>query len=253
MNSPTIRPTSRPSTPTRRSLTPSLSTSTTSSASRTAGSNSRPSSPSPRVRPPPQPINHADFSHESAPNLRTTLRDRPLSAGRSRPAGSTTVKGNLESSNTNGSITRRHSSPIVNRGRIAEPPEGAVPVLHLTMLPFKKISFFSHKKEVQISAAALGYIAHAQVDGNMEHYIERHQKHNAALLLCSTHWPFISTSHSIQQAGAFTLTIVEVVQIDWQKSRSGLLMGRDGKGYDSIEAERRETYKPTLNLNHEKY
>lgn len=32
------------------------------------------------------------------------------------------MKGNLESSNTGGSITRRHSSPIVNRGRIAEPP-----------------------------------------------------------------------------------------------------------------------------------
>ncbi|GJY26499.1 hypothetical protein Tco_0401225 [Tanacetum coccineum] len=131
MNSPTIRPPSRPSTPTRRSLTPSLSTSTTSSASagralsstpRTMGSNSRPSSPSPRVRPTPQPINHADFSHETPPNLRTTLPDRPLSAGRSRPGGSTTVKGNLESSNTGGIITRRHSSPIVNRGRIAEPP-----------------------------------------------------------------------------------------------------------------------------------
>ncbi|GJR78278.1 reverse transcriptase domain-containing protein [Tanacetum coccineum] len=101
MNSPTIRPPSRPSTPTRRSLTPSLSTSTTSSASagralsstsRTAGSNYRSSSPCLRVCPTPQPINHTDFSHEIPPNLRTTLPDRPLSAGRSRPVGSTTVK-----------------------------------------------------------------------------------------------------------------------------------------------------------------
>lgn len=33
--------------------------------------------------------------------------------------------------------------------------------LHLTMLPFKKMSFFTDKKEVQRSATALGYVAHA--------------------------------------------------------------------------------------------
>ncbi|XP_059632159.1 vacuolar protein sorting 38 isoform X2 [Cornus florida] len=33
--------------------------------------------------------------------------------------------------------------------------------LHLNMLPFKKISFFTDKKEVQRSATALGYVAHA--------------------------------------------------------------------------------------------
>ncbi|XP_062165642.1 vacuolar protein sorting 38 isoform X3 [Alnus glutinosa] len=33
--------------------------------------------------------------------------------------------------------------------------------LHLTMLPFKKMSFFSDKREVQRSATALGYVAHA--------------------------------------------------------------------------------------------
>ncbi|GJY99415.1 hypothetical protein Tco_0516845, partial [Tanacetum coccineum] len=54
----------------------------------------------------------------------------PLSAGRSIPVGSTTVKGNLESSNTSGSITRRHSSPIVNRGRIAEPPGRGCPYVN---------------------------------------------------------------------------------------------------------------------------
>ncbi|XP_071738420.1 uncharacterized protein [Rutidosis leptorrhynchoides] len=135
---PTVRTPSRPSTPTRRSLTPSLSPSTSSlpssgrglsssSTPRSVGSTSRPSSPSPRVRPPPQPINHADYSHETPPNLRTTLPDRPLSVGRSRPGGSTTVKGSQEPSNT-GSITRRHSSPIVNRGRIAEPPSRARPL-----------------------------------------------------------------------------------------------------------------------------
>ncbi|XP_015574034.1 UV radiation resistance-associated protein isoform X2 [Ricinus communis] len=33
--------------------------------------------------------------------------------------------------------------------------------LHLTMLPFTKISFFTDKKEIQKSATALGYVAHA--------------------------------------------------------------------------------------------
>ncbi|XAR62563.1 Phosphatidylinositol 3-kinase [Bertholletia excelsa] len=33
--------------------------------------------------------------------------------------------------------------------------------LHLTLLPFKQMSFFTDKKEIQRSATALGYIAHA--------------------------------------------------------------------------------------------
>ncbi|KAG7995473.1 hypothetical protein I3843_01G111300 [Carya illinoinensis] len=33
--------------------------------------------------------------------------------------------------------------------------------LHLSMLPFKKMSFFTDKREVQRSATALGYVAHA--------------------------------------------------------------------------------------------
>ena len=87
------------------------------------GSGSRPSSPSPRVRPPPQPMNISDFSHETPPNLRTTLPDRPLSAGRSRPGAS--LKGNLDNSpNTTGTITRRHSSPSVIRGRVHPEPSG---------------------------------------------------------------------------------------------------------------------------------
>lgn len=32
--------------------------------------------------------------------------------------------------------------------------------LHLTMLPFTKMSLFTDKKEVQSSATVLGYIAH---------------------------------------------------------------------------------------------
>ncbi|KAI3788493.1 hypothetical protein L2E82_01261 [Cichorium intybus] len=113
-----IRPSSRPSTPTRRSPTPSSTSSPSagrslSSNGRSAGPTSRPSSPSPRVRPPPQPIVPPDFPHETPPNLRTTLPERPLSASRSRPGAAMT---------TNGSTARRQSSPIVTKGRIIEPP-----------------------------------------------------------------------------------------------------------------------------------
>ncbi|KVI03229.1 hypothetical protein Ccrd_018474 [Cynara cardunculus var. scolymus] len=123
LTSPTIRPSSRPSTPTRRSPTPSLVPSSP-SGGRALPSNgriSRPSSPVSRIRPPPQPIILPDFPHETPPNLRTTLPERPLSAGRSRPGAAMTVKGHVENTNS-GSITRRQSSPIVNRGRLAEPP-----------------------------------------------------------------------------------------------------------------------------------
>ncbi|XP_071718246.1 uncharacterized protein [Rutidosis leptorrhynchoides] len=109
----TVRPSSRPSTPTHRSPTISHN-------GRSTGPTSRPSSPGPRIRPSPQPFIPPDFPHETPPNLRTTLPARPLSAGRSRPGPAMTVNGHIEIINT-GSITRRQPSPIVTRGRIAEP------------------------------------------------------------------------------------------------------------------------------------
>lgn len=54
-------------------------------------------------------------------------------------------------------------------GLMAGNPTGSKPMdagsltisgLHLTVLPFKKLSFFTDKKEVQRSATALGYVAH---------------------------------------------------------------------------------------------
>ncbi|KAB5552256.1 hypothetical protein DKX38_009567 [Salix brachista] len=76
--------------------------------------------PSPRVRPPPQPVIPPDFPLDTPPNLRTTSQERPLSAGRSRTGVSSATKGNPE---TMGSVnaSRRHSSPIVTRGRLTEP------------------------------------------------------------------------------------------------------------------------------------
>ncbi|KAJ0089395.1 hypothetical protein Patl1_31578 [Pistacia atlantica] len=126
------RPTqnSRPSTPSSR---PQIPANLNSTASR---SNSRPSTPTrrnpvssiipalpkpPSSASPQQPVVPPDFPLDTPPNLRTTLPpDRPVSAGRSRP-GSVTVKGNPEAT---GSVTmpRRHSSPIVSRGRLTDPP-----------------------------------------------------------------------------------------------------------------------------------
>ncbi|KAL8141059.1 hypothetical protein V2J09_007080 [Rumex salicifolius] len=145
-SSPSPRPqilNSRSSTPTRRSpitsslspgpnnIIPSLSVRSLSNNGRSQNSGSRPSSPNPsRVRS-QQPVIPPDFSHDTPPNLRTTMPDRPVSAGRSRPVtnGATTAaKGNTDSQG-HGSFTRRSSSPIVTRGRSVE-PKGRTHILH---------------------------------------------------------------------------------------------------------------------------
>ncbi|KMT06494.1 hypothetical protein BVRB_7g156700 [Beta vulgaris subsp. vulgaris] len=124
---PVTRSNSRPSTPIRRSpsfnslAAPSLSVSTgrVMSNGRSQTSTSRPSSPSPRARP-QQPVIPPDFPLDTPPNLRTTLPDRPISAGRSRPGAGLTSKVNSETpSSVN--MPRRPSSPVVSRGRSAEP------------------------------------------------------------------------------------------------------------------------------------
>ncbi|KAG6383028.1 hypothetical protein SASPL_157236 [Salvia splendens] len=128
LNSPAPRTTSRPSTPTRRNSAPSYSQSGPSTPGgrsltngKTATPVSRPSSPGPRVRAPSQPIVLHHFPHDTPPNLRTSLPDRPISAGRSRPGVALTGKGNTEPITNNASVTRRQSSPVVSRGRVAEP------------------------------------------------------------------------------------------------------------------------------------
>ncbi|XP_062006703.1 uncharacterized protein LOC133723854 [Rosa rugosa] len=128
LSSPAARTPSRPSTPTRRHSLPSLSIASSPSPSagrlsngRNPAPTSRPSSPSPRVRPPPQPIVPHDFPLDTPPNLRTTLPDRPISAGRSRPGAAVVVKGKLETPAAV-VVPRRQSSPIVSRGRLTEAP-----------------------------------------------------------------------------------------------------------------------------------
>ncbi|KAK3017751.1 hypothetical protein RJ639_005067 [Escallonia herrerae] len=169
LNSPASRPASRPSTPTRRNATPSLSPSAGPSASggralsngRNVAPVSRPSSPSPRVRPPPQPIVLPDFPLDTPPNLRTTLPDRPLSAGRSRPGAAVTVKGNIEAPSS-ANLPRRQSSPIVSRGRLTEPAgRGRIhPNGHVDTLESRKVSHVSEssmRKSVKTSSESTGF------------------------------------------------------------------------------------------------
>ncbi|KAL3654844.1 hypothetical protein CASFOL_000630 [Castilleja foliolosa] len=127
-NSTSTRTTSRPSTPTRRNLSPSLSPVSGSSTpggrsltnGRSVASVSRPSSPGPLARAPSHPIVLPDFPHDTPPNLRTTLPDRPLSAGRSRPSAALTAKGNAEPTPKTASV-RRQSSLTATSGRVVEP------------------------------------------------------------------------------------------------------------------------------------
>ncbi|PQQ09285.1 putative serine-rich protein [Prunus yedoensis var. nudiflora] len=144
LNSHASRPNSRPSTPTRRSSLPSLSPASSPSPSagrvlsngRSSAPSSRPSSPSPRIRPPPQPVVPPDFPLDTPPNLRTTLPDRPISAGRSRPGAVVSMKGKPEPP-ASLAVPRRQSSPISSRGRLTEPPgRGRVhPTGHLPDVP----------------------------------------------------------------------------------------------------------------------
>ncbi|KAJ4972376.1 hypothetical protein NE237_005475 [Protea cynaroides] len=126
LSSISARSNSRPSTPTRRTPTPAPASAPAAGRSFSVGrvlpngrnpvTASRGSSPSPRARPPQKPIVPLDFPNETPPNLRTTLPDRPVSAGRSRPGIAVTAKGNSGPVNP----PRKNPSPIVTRGRLPE-------------------------------------------------------------------------------------------------------------------------------------
>ncbi|KAK8485563.1 hypothetical protein V6N13_064973 [Hibiscus sabdariffa] len=61
----------------------------------------------------------------------------------------------LESYSSSSALGSSSASKTVNQGSLT------ILGLTLTTLPFTKISFFTNKKEVQRSASALGYVAHA--------------------------------------------------------------------------------------------
>ncbi|KAI3991554.1 hypothetical protein MKX01_040564 [Papaver californicum] len=127
----TARSNSRPSTPTRRNPAPgppqvrgrSASVGPPLTNSRSSSVASRGSSPAPRTRSVHQPIVPPDFPLDTPPNLRTTMPDRPVSAGRSRPGTGLAASRKLEASGpVNPNPPRRQSpSPVTTRGRLSEP------------------------------------------------------------------------------------------------------------------------------------
>ncbi|XP_020576474.1 probable serine/threonine-protein kinase roco5 [Phalaenopsis equestris] len=132
INSSVIRSTSRPSTPTHRPNTPGISSSAATIAGRSPSAGrlpsirnsvtfSRPSSPGVRPRAPPvMPIDIPDFPHETPPNLRTKLPERPTSAGRIRPGMALIARAssNTETPATVGSGRRQSMS--VTRSKLPE-------------------------------------------------------------------------------------------------------------------------------------
>ncbi|XP_043698222.1 translation initiation factor IF-2-like isoform X2 [Telopea speciosissima] len=129
LSSISARSNSRPSTPTHRTPIPapasapaagrSVSVGRVLPNSRHPATASRGSSPGPHTRTSQKPIVPSDFPHETPPNLRTKLPDRPVSAGRTRPGIAVTVRGNSEASGPT-NPPRRQPSPIVMRGRLPE-------------------------------------------------------------------------------------------------------------------------------------
>ncbi|KAI0504079.1 hypothetical protein KFK09_015026 [Dendrobium nobile] len=114
VNSSVVRSTSRPSTPTRRPNTPGISASPVPSAGKLPAS--RNSAPSPVM-----PFDIPDFPHDTPPNLRTKLPERPTSAGRPRPGMALIARAssNSEAPASAGS-GRRHSLPVVTRSKLPE-------------------------------------------------------------------------------------------------------------------------------------
>ncbi|XP_027336283.1 cell wall protein DAN4-like [Abrus precatorius] len=121
----TLRPTTpsstRPSTPSRIPSRPSTPTSASNSRRHSMPSQFPTTSATgtaTRVGRRPQAVVPPDFPLETPPNLRTTLPDRPVSAGRSRPGAVVTLP--LKPNSETQAMSRRHPSPIANRGRLSE-------------------------------------------------------------------------------------------------------------------------------------
>ncbi|CAI9097158.1 OLC1v1033516C1 [Oldenlandia corymbosa var. corymbosa] len=215
LNTPVSRSTSRPSTPTRRNPAPpssSLASGPPNLASRSVqngralvATSSRPSSPGPRVRPTPQPIVLPDFPLETPPNLRTTLPDRPLSAGRSRPGSAASSRGNTENQGVV-TLQRRNSSPVVSRGRLPETPARNKLVVngHPSHNPesHRSNSDLSTRKPLKTSTDSTGFgrtISKKSLDMAMRHMDIRNGSNGIRPLSSSTLFP-----QSIRSAGNTT-------------------------------------------------
>ncbi|CAH9112476.1 unnamed protein product [Cuscuta epithymum] len=182
---------SRPSSPARTTS----SVSRPSSPARTTSSVSRPSSPGPPVRRAPQPIVPPDFSLETPSNLRTSLLDRPPSAGRSRPGVPvSSAKGAMDIPNA-GTPTRRQSPS--GRGRVVA--NGNL----IDSLDSSKVSIVSklpQRKPVKTQTESTGFggtISKKSLDMAIRHMDIRNGPNSVRAVSGSTLFP-----HSIRSSGA---------------------------------------------------
>ncbi|VFQ91032.1 unnamed protein product [Cuscuta campestris] len=196
--------TSRPSTPTRRNSFPSVlptpssgrtvsngrnvgSVSRPSSPARSTASVSRPSSPGPPIRRTPQPIVLPDFSLETPSNLRTSLPDRPLSVGRSRPGAPLSGKGAMDIPNA-GNPPRRQPSPsgrvrVVGNGHSSDASDPGR-VSHGSKLP--------QRKSVRTPTESVGFggtISKKSLDVAIRHMDIRNGPNGARAISGSTLFP----------------------------------------------------------------
>ncbi|RAL39216.1 hypothetical protein DM860_002749 [Cuscuta australis] len=196
--------TSRPSTPTRRNSFPSVlptsssgrtvsngrnvgSVSRPSSPARSTASVSRPSSPGPPIRRTPQPIVLPDFSLETPSNLRTSLPDRPLSVGRSRPGAPLSGKGAMDIPNA-GNPPRRQPSPsgrvrVVGNGHSSDASDSGR-VSHGSKLP--------QRKSVRTPTESVGFggtISKKSLDVAIRHMDIRNGPNGARAISGSTLFP----------------------------------------------------------------
>nr|GLL36778.1 mucin-5AC-like [Ipomoea trifida] len=212
LTSPSPRSTSRASTPTRRNTAPSICQSPVISASsrrpvtsgRTVASISRPSSPDPPVRRTPQPIVPPDFSLETPSNLRTTLPNRPLSAGRSRPGAAVSVKANMDTPIA-GTLPRRQPSPV-SRGRLTESSASGRGLSNghvADTLDSRRASFpleLTTRKSIKTPTENMGFgrnISKKSLDMAIKHMDIRNGSNGARPLSGSIRYP-----HSIRSNGA---------------------------------------------------
>ncbi|CAM0954984.1 unnamed protein product [Alopecurus aequalis] len=118
---PSSAPSSRPSSPGPRPRALARSHDNPSSAP-----SSRPSSPGPRPRAPVRPHDIPDFPHETPPNLRTKLPERPLSAGRSRPGMASGIRSSPNAEQIAASApAKKISVPAASRSKFSDAPSKA--------------------------------------------------------------------------------------------------------------------------------
>ncbi|KAF0892177.1 hypothetical protein E2562_013530 [Oryza meyeriana var. granulata] len=89
---------------------------------RNSAPSSRPSSPNPRARAPVRPLDIPDFPSETPPNLRTKLPQRPLSAGKVRPAVGLGPRSTPNAEQIHSAPVKRMTVPAITRSKYSDAP-----------------------------------------------------------------------------------------------------------------------------------